>query len=41
MHTLRDMTDAERTSRMQHLVPWGQDLVDQARERQALLDTLR
>lgn len=35
------MTDAELTSRVQHLLPWVQDLLDQARERQALLDTLR
>src|SRR2546425_12261942 len=41
MYTMRDVTDAELTSRVQHLVPWVQDLVDQARERQAHLDTLR
>ena len=41
MYTMRDVTDAELTSRVQHLVPWVQDLVDQARERQCQLDTLR
>jgi hypothetical protein len=41
LYTMRDVTDAELTSRVQHLVSWVQDLVDQARERQALLDTLR
>jgi hypothetical protein len=41
MYTMRDVTDAELTSRVQHLVPWVQDLVDQARERQAHLDALR
>jgi len=41
MYTMRDISDTELTSRVQHLVPWVQDLVDQARERQALLDTLR
>jgi hypothetical protein len=41
MYTMRDVTDAELTSRVQHLTPWVQDLVDQARERQAQLDTLR
>ena len=41
MYTMRDVSDAELTSRVQHLVPWVQDLLDQARERQALLDTLR
>ena len=41
LYTMRDVTDAELTSRVQHLVPWGQDLVDQARERQAQLDLLR
>jgi hypothetical protein len=41
MYTMRDVTDAELTSRVQHLLPWMQDLLDQARERQALLDTLR
>ena len=41
LYTMRDVSDAELTSRVQHLVPWVQDLVDQARERQTLLDTLR
>jgi hypothetical protein len=41
MYTMRDVSDAELTSRVQHLVPWVQDVLDQARERQALLDTLR
>ncbi len=41
LYTMRDMTDAELTSRVQHLVPWVQDLVDQARERQTHLDVLR
>jgi hypothetical protein len=41
LYTMRDISDAELTSRVQHLVPWVQDLVDQARERQTLLDTLR
>ena len=41
MYTMRDVTDAELTSRVQHLVPWVQDVVDQARERQGQLDTLR
>ena len=41
LYTMRDVTDAELTSRVQHLVPWVQDLVDQARERQAHLDLLR
>jgi hypothetical protein len=41
LYTMRDVTDAELTSRMQHLVPWVQDIVDQARERQAHLDLLR
>jgi len=40
-YTMRDVSDAELTSRVQHLVPWVQDVLDQARERQALLDTLR
>lgn len=40
-YTMRDVTDAELSSRVQHLVPWVQDLVDQARERQAQLDLLR
>ena len=35
LYTMRDTTDAELTSRVQHLVPWVQDLLDQARERQA------
>jgi hypothetical protein len=38
---MRDVSDAELTSRVQHLVPWVQDLIDQARERQVLLDALR
>jgi hypothetical protein len=38
---MRDVSDAELTSRVQHLVPWVQDVLDQARERQTLLDTLR
>jgi hypothetical protein len=41
LYTMRDVSDAELTSRVQHLVPWVQDLLDQARERQTLLDTLR
>ncbi len=41
LYTMRDVTDAELTSRVQHLVPWVQDVLDQARERQVLLDTLR
>jgi hypothetical protein len=41
LYTMRDVSDAELTSRVQHLVPWVQDLLDQARERQAHLDTLR
>ena len=41
MYTMRDVSDAELTSRVQHLVPWVQDLLDQARERQAHLDALR
>ena len=41
MYTMRDVSDAELTSRVQHLVPWVQDVLDQARERQAHLDTLR
>jgi hypothetical protein len=41
LYTMRDVTDAELTSRVQHLMPWVQDLVDQARERQAHLDLLR
>jgi hypothetical protein len=38
---MRDVSDAELASRVQHLVPWVQDVLDQARERQTLLDTLR
>src|SRR5262249_22317987 len=38
---LRDVTDAELTSRVQHLRPEVQDLVDEARERHAHLDLLR
>jgi hypothetical protein len=41
IYTMRDISDTELTGRVQHLVPWLQDLVDQARERQAQLDTLR
>jgi len=41
MYTMRDVSDAELTSRVQHLVPWVQDVLDQARERQAHLDTRR
>src|SRR6058998_965495 len=41
MYTMRDVSDAELTGRVQHLVPWVQDVLDQARERQTLLDTLR
>src|SRR3989442_5357242 len=41
LYTMRDVSDAELTSRVQHLVPWVQDLLDEARERQAHLDTLR
>jgi len=41
LYTMRDTTDAELTSRVQHLVPWVQDLLDQARERQAQLAALR
>ena len=33
MYTMRDVSDAELTGRVQHLVPWVQDLLDQARER--------
>jgi len=29
LYTMRDVTDAELTSRVQHLVPWVQDLLDQ------------
>ena len=41
MYTMRDIGDAELTSRVQHLVPWVQDVFDQARERQGQLDTRR
>jgi hypothetical protein len=41
LYTMRDVSDAELTSRVQHLVPWVQDVLDQARERQAHLDLLR
>ena len=41
MYTMRDVSDAELTSRVQHLVPWVQDVLDQARERQTHLDTFR
>ena len=41
MYTMRDVSDAELTRRVQHLTPWVQDLVDQARERQHQLDTCR
>ena len=41
LYTMRDVSDAELTSRVQHLVPWVQDVLDQARERQTHLDTLR
>jgi hypothetical protein len=41
MYTMRDVSDAELTGRVQHLVPWVQDLLDQARERQAQLEALR
>ena len=41
IYTMRDVSDAELTSRVQHLVPWVQDVLDQARERQAHLDALR
>ena len=41
MYTMRDVSDADLTSRVQHLTPWVQDLVDQARERQSQLDMLR
>ncbi len=41
MYTMRDVRDAELTSRVQHLVPWVQDVLDQARERQAHLEALR
>ena len=41
MYTMRDVSDAELTSRVQHLTPWVQDLVEQARERHTQLDTRR
>ena len=41
LYTMRDVSDAELTSRVQHLMPWVQDVLDQARERQTHLDTLR
>jgi hypothetical protein len=41
LYTMRDVSDAELTSRVQHLVPWVQDVLDQARERQDHLDLLR
>jgi hypothetical protein len=41
LYTMRDVSDAELTSRVQYLVPWVQDVLDQARERQAHLDLLR
>src|SRR2546428_6708822 len=41
MYTMRDVSDAELTSRVQHLVPWVQDVLDQARKRQTHLDTFR
>ncbi len=41
LYTMRDVSDAELTSRVQHLVPWVQDVLDQARERQTHLDALR
>ena len=41
LYTMRDISDAELTGRVQHLLPWVQDILDQARERQTLLDTLR
>jgi len=40
MYTMRDVSDAELTGRVQHLVPWVQDVLDQARERQAQLVAL-
>jgi len=40
MYTMRDVSDLELTGRVQHLVPWVQDLLDQARERQAQLAAL-
>ena len=41
MYTMRDVSDAELTGRVQHLVPWVQDLLDQARERHAQLAAVR
>ena len=41
MYTMRDVSDTELTSRVQHLVPWVQDVVDQARERHAHREALR
>src|SRR5207237_8400590 len=41
MYTMRDVSDAELTSRVQHLVPWVQDVLDHVRERQTHLDALR
>jgi len=41
MYTMRDVSDAELTHRVQYLVPWVQDVLDQARERQSHLDILR
>src|SRR5439155_27117941 len=41
MYTMRDVSDAELTGRVQHLVPWVQDVLDQARERQAHLEAFR
>ena len=41
MYTMRDVSDAALTYRVQHLVPWIQDMLDQARERHAHLDALR
>ena len=42
MYTMRDVKPGRSpTSRVQHLTPWVQDLVDQARERQSQLDRLR
>lgn len=41
LYTMRDVSDAELTSRVQYLVPWVQDMLDQARGRQAHLDLLR
>ena len=38
---MRDVTDADLTGRVQHLMPEVQARVDQARERHAHLDLLR